>query len=229
MPTTIKFGKKFIRSPYKAIRKHMRIASECAACLPDALQSCFRNDSKALQEISQTLSELAADADKLLEELRQHLPDTRGIPFPRRDLFDVLEVQDASVNRTQKITILLLDLPMDVPRELHKPLIRMAERCVAAIEVAYEIVKSIEKVVEASFKGAQVDAVRKLARDVVAIGSEADALGSDISRALFAQCREMDPLAVVFLFQLVGWMEDLASCAEKLAIRSQLLLACQTD
>lgn len=207
----------------------MRIASECAACLPDAMQSCFRNDSKALQEISQTVSELAADADRLLEELRQHLPDTRGIPFERRDLFDVLEVQDTSVSRMQKITRLLLDLPMDVPRDLRKPLVRLVERCVASIEVAYEIVKSIEKVVEASFKGAQVDAVRQLARDVVAIGNEVDDLSSDISRALFAQCREMDPLAVVFLFQLVGWMEDLASCAEKLAIRSQLLLVSQTD
>jgi uncharacterized protein Yka (UPF0111/DUF47 family) len=34
----------------------------------------------------------------------------------------------------------------------------------------------------------------------------------------------MDPLAVMFLYQLVEWIDDLANFSQRLAIRSQLLL-----
>jgi predicted phosphate transport protein (TIGR00153 family) len=224
MPTTIKFGKQFTKSPFKALRKHMRIASESATFLPEAMQAFFRNDREALQETRQTVSELTADADQLLKELQQRLPDATNIPLARRDLFDVLELQESIARRMQEITALLPDLPVDVPSQMRKPLKRLADRCVAATEVAYEIVKAIEKVVEAGFKGAQQDAARQLVQDVVAIGSEADALCAEITRMLLAESREMDPVAVVFLYQLVGWIDDLANFSQKLAIRSQLLL-----
>lgn len=202
----------------------MRIASESATFLPEAMQAFFRNDREALQETRQTVSELMADADQLLKELQQRLPDATNIPLARRDLFDVLELQESIARRMQEITALLPDLPVDVPIEMRKPLKRLADRCVAATEVAYEIVKAIEKVVEAGFKGAQQDAARQLVQDVIAIGAEADALCAEITRMLLAESREMDPVAVVFLYQLVGWIDDLANFSQKLAIRSQLLL-----
>jgi hypothetical protein len=224
MPTTIKFGKQFKKSPLKPLKKHMRITSESVAFLPDAMQSFFSNDREALESARQAVSELAADADTLRTELQQHLPEARDLPLERRDLLDVLEMQDAVVRRMQEITVLLPDLPLDVPRDMRKPFTRLVDRCIAATEVAYEIVRAIEKVVEAGFKGAQLDAARKLVQDVVAIGSEADVLCGELTRMLFAQSRDMDPVSLVFLYQLLGWIGDLAIFSQKLAIRSQLLL-----
>jgi uncharacterized protein Yka (UPF0111/DUF47 family) len=152
------------------------------------------------------------------------LPDARHLTLEWRDLFDILDMQEAITNRMQQVTGLMLDLPMDVPKDMHKPILHLVDRCIASTEVAYEIVKLIEKVVEAGFKGAQVAAARQLVQDVVAIGAEAEAASSEITRALFAQCRKMDPVAVVFLYQLVGWIGDLANFSKKLAVRSQLLL-----
>jgi len=224
MPTTIKFGKQLARSPLKPVRKHMRIAYESATFLPAAMQAFFNNDREALEETRKTVCELEADADALFEELLQHLPAPAYVAFERRDLVDVLEMQEAIANRMQEITALLLDLPMDAPGDMHKPLMRLVDRCVAATEVAYAIVKSIEQVVEAGFKGTHVEAARQLVQDVVAIETEADTVAGEITRLLFAQCRDMDPVAVVFLYQLVGWIDDLANYSERLAIRSQLLL-----
>ena len=96
-----------------------------------------------------------------------------------------------------------------------------ASRC---CETAYKIVKLIDKAIEAGFKGPQIEAARQLIREVVAIETEADTASSEVTRLLFAGYREMDPLAVVFLYQLVGWIEGLADFSKKLAIRSQLLL-----
>jgi hypothetical protein len=225
MPTTIKFGKLFARSPFKPIRKHMRIASECVAFLPDTLQAFFRDDRESLIENRQNVCDLAADADALLVELRRRLPDARPYTLEWRDLFDVLDIQESIVRRVQHITDLLPDLPVDVPRDMRKPLLRLVDLGVAATGLAYEIIKLIDKVVEAGFKGPQVAATRQLIQEVVAIETEADTVSSEITGSLFAGCREIDPLAVVFLYQLVGWIDDLADFPEKLAIRSQLLLA----
>jgi predicted phosphate transport protein (TIGR00153 family) len=224
MPTTIKFGKQFKKSPLKPLRKHMRIASETATFLPDAMQAFFGNDSEALEKTRQAVSELVADADQLLRELQQRLPDAKDFPLDRRDLFDVLDMQEAIARRMQEITALLPDLPADVPRDVRKPLMRLVDRCISATEVAYEIIKVIEKVVEAGPQGAQLDAARQLVQDIVAIRSEADVHCGEITRMLLAQSREMDPLAVMFLYQLAGWIDDLAGFSQKLAIRSQLLL-----
>ena len=224
MPTTIKFGKLFTRSPFKPVRKHMRIASECVTFLPDAMQAFFRDDRESLLESRQAICDLAADAGMLLGELQQRLPDARSLTLEWRDLYGVLEMQECIVRRMQQITGLLLDLPMDVPKNLRKPLLRLVDRCVAASETAYEIVKLIDKAIEAGFKGPQIEAARQLIREVVAIETEADTASSEVTRLLFAGYREMDPLAVVFLYQLVGWIEGLADFSKKLAIRSQLLL-----
>ena len=35
----------------------------------------------------------------------------------------------------------------------------------------------------------------------------------------------MDPVSMIFLYQLIGWVDDLADYSEKLAIRARLLLA----
>lgn len=224
MPTTIKFGKLFARSPLKPIRKHMRLAFEIVEFLPDVMEAFFKNDRGALDEDRQAVRDLASDADKLLEELRRRLPDARTITLEWRDLFDMLEMQEAIVRRMQEITALLQDLPVDVPKDMRAPLLHLVDRCVAATAVAYEVVKLMDKVVEAGFKGAQVEAARQLVQDIVAIGTEADAASGESTRVLFARCGEMDPLAVVFLFQLAGWIGGLADFSERLAVRSQLLL-----
>jgi uncharacterized protein Yka (UPF0111/DUF47 family) len=89
---------------------------------------------------------------------------------------------------------------------------------------AYEIIKSIEKLAEGGFRGPQAEATLQLMQEVTAIESEADVASSEITRVLFAHFPEMDPVAVVFFYQLVGWIDDLADFSEKLALRSQLLL-----
>jgi len=225
MPTTIKFGKLFAKSPFKPVRKHMGLASDCAAFLPAAMRAFIKGDKTALADIRQGIGELEADADKILVELQRRLPAAMYMPVERRDLFDVLEMQEAIANRMQEIAGLMSDLPLDVPQDMHEPVLHLTDRCVAATGGAYEIVKSIEKLIDSGFKGPDVEATLQLIQEVIAIETEADAASSEITRSLFAQCRGMDPVAVVFLYQLVGWIDDLADFSEKLAVRAQLLLA----
>lgn len=224
MSTTLNFGKLFGKSPFKPIKKHMSIAAECVNHMPNAVEAFFRRDKAMLKEVKHDIFQLEADADKILEELQRRLPNSMFLPVDRHDLLAVLEMQEAITDRTQDIIGLMLDLPMDVPGEMQQPIMRLVEHCVAATDGAYNIVESLEDLVETGFKGPHVEKTQKLIHEVVGIETDADTIGIDITHTLFAHCQEMDPVSVVFLYKLIGWIDDLADYSEKLAIRSRLLL-----
>ncbi len=225
MPTTINFSKLFGKSPFKPMKKHMSIANECAMHMPSAMEAFYKRDKETLKDIKHSISQLEGDADKILEEMQSRLPKTMFLPVDRRDLLDVMEMQEAIADRTQDIIGLMLDLPMDVPEEMQKPINRLVNRVTDAVAGAYSIVKSFEDLVETGFKGPHVEKTQGLIHDVVGIETDADTIGTDITHTLFAHAKKLDPVSVVFLYQLIGWIDDLADYSEKLAIRARLLLA----
>ena len=225
MPTTIDFSKLFGKSPFKPLKKHMKIANECAMHMPSAIEAFFNGDKETLKEIKYSIFQLEDDADKILEEMQSRLPKSMFLPVDRGDLLEVMEVQELIADRTQDIIGLMIDLPMDVPEELQTPIIRLTNRVTDAVDGAYHIVKGLENLVETGFKGPHVEKTQSLIHDVINIETDADTIGIDIAHGLFAHAKEMDPVSVVFLYRLINWIDDLADYSEKLAIRTRLLLA----
>lgn len=225
MATTLNFGKLFGKSPFKPVKKHMKIARDCVAFMPPAMEAFFNQDKDELKNIKHQISKLESDADKIFEELQNRLPKTMFLPVDRRDLLDVLEMQEAIADRTEDIIGLMRELSIDVPKEMRQPMKNLVDHCLLATNRAYDIVSSFEDLVETGFKGPEVEKTQKSILDVVNIETEADTIGTDITHALFEHGRDMHPVALVFLYKLIGWIDDLADFSEKLAIRSRLLLA----
>ncbi|MGB5259326.1 MAG: TIGR00153 family protein [Gammaproteobacteria bacterium] len=225
MATTLNFGKLFGKSPFKPIKKHMKIANDCVALMPAALEAFIKQDKDALKGFKRNISQLESDADKIFEELQNRLPKTMFLPVDRRDLLDVLEMQEAIADRTEDIIGLMVELSITVPKEMRAPLGSLVDRCTVAADGAYQIVSSFEDLVETGFKGPHVDKTNKLIQEVISTETDADTIGTDITHALFDHCKDMHPVAVVFLYNLISWIDDLADFSEKLAIRSRLLLA----
>lgn len=225
MPTTLNFSQLFGKSPFKPMKEHMKITRECVQHIAPAVEAFFINDNSTLKSAKRTVSQLESDADRVIEELQNRLPSSMFLPVHRRDLLDVLEMQEAIADRTEDIVGLMLDLPMEVPEEMHEPILNLTHRAYDAVSTAYEIIACFEELVETGFKGPDAEKAHALIRQVVAIETDADHIGIDITHTLFAHAREMDPVSVVFLHRLIGWIDDLADYSETLAIRARLLLA----
>lgn len=225
MPTTLNFGKLFGKSPFPPMKEHMRIATECAGHMPGAVTAFFENDKSTLNEIKHLVSRLESEADRILEELEHRLSKSMFLPVQRRDLIDVLEMQEAIADRTEDIVGLMVDLPLEVPEEMRQPILMLTSRVVDAVSAANNVVAKFDDLLETGFKGPELKKTRALIREVIAIETDADHLGSDITHTLFTHARDMDPISIVFLYRLIGWIDDLADYAEALAIRARLLLA----
>lgn len=225
MATTVNLGKLFGKNPFKPMKRHMKLAVECASCIPEALQAFIDKDPIKLRELRDRIGKLERDADAIYAEIQDRLPSSIFTPVARRDLLDVLEMQEAIADRCEAIVDLLVDLPLEVPEAIQKPVMRLAERCVEATAEAREIVKLIDLLLHTGFKGPNVDVMKGKIQDVLLVETEADGIYNEISHELFSHCREIDPVSVVFLYKLIGWVDDLADYSEQLAIRSRILLA----
>lgn len=203
---------------------HMEIATACVACLPQAVTAYFAGDREALNDSRQDILRLKSAAVPVLEDIQDGLGRSMFLPVDRRDLLDVVQVQEAIADLAQDIAGLLLDLLPNVPRELHRPVAQLVAQGVAATGRAQQIVDSFEGIVEAGFHGGRVDATHGLIRSLVAMEEGVDAGRRQIAATLFAQYREMDPAASVLFYRLLGQVAALTAMSGRLALRARLML-----
>ena len=88
-----------------------------------------------------------------------------------------------------------------------------------------KIIEELDELVEMGFRGREANQVEDMVADLNRIEDETDQMGMELSRTLFAQEDSMKPVSVMFWYQLIQWIGDLADYAEKVGDRLRLLLA----
>ncbi len=224
MPTTISFHKLFGKSPFPPMQEHMRLAVQCAEHIPALIEAMLARNEGQLKDLKYQLFELEEQADKVYDELTSKLPKSMFMPVHRHDLLSVLESQEAIADTAQDITG-LAQLPLEIPAEMHKPLVTLAKRSAKTCKRALTVIESISGLVETGFKGPDVDRVHGLIDDVAKSEQDADNIGIDLTAAVFQHHKDTDPVSVVFTYQLVRWLGDLSDHAEIVGAKTRLLMA----
>ena len=215
----------FGRSPFKPMQEHIGVATKCAAQVPELFEALAAGDQDRVVSIKDRIYELEQEADDIKNELRAHLPKSLLLPVDRRDLLEVLDMQDSIADTAQDIAGLLFERPMTVPESLKDPLLALTRRCVDACNQAVLIIGELDELVETGFRGRESDRVSEMVAELNKIESDTDEMGTELVRRLFAQEDEMKPVSVMFWYELIQWIGDLADYAEKVGNRLRLLLA----
>ena len=126
------FASLFGRSPFKAMQTHIAAAAKCADQVPNLFEALCAGDKAKVTEVKDLIFKLEQDADDIKNELRTNLPRSMMLPVDRRDLLEVLDMQDSVADTAQDIAGLLVERPMEVPEPLQKPLLALAQRCIDA-------------------------------------------------------------------------------------------------
>ena len=225
MAKTSAFASLFGRSPFKPMQRHIKVVARCAGEVPGLFEALSAGDQTKVAAIKDQIFALEEEADDIKNELRAHLPKSLLMPVDRRDLLEVLDMQDSIADTAQDIAGLLVERPMDVPQSLQEPLIGLARRCVQACDKAAEVIGELDELVETGFRGRESDRVSEMVDELNKIEDDTDQMGMDLTRRLFAQEDDMKPVSVMFWYQLIQWVGDLADYAEKVGNRLRLLLA----
>lgn len=213
------------RSPFKGMQEHMRAVLQCARNVPPLLEAQCAGNVEAVKAAKEEIFAHEAEADTLKNELRVHLPRSLFMPVDRRDLLEILDVQDSIADTAQDIAGLLMERPMEVPKPLQEPLCALARRCLDTCEHAGKIIEELDELLATGFRGREATAVEEMLDELNRIEDETDDMGLELTRKLFEHEDEMNPVSVILWYRLIEWIGDLADYAEKVGDRLRLLIA----
>jgi len=219
------FASLFGRSPFKPLQQHMRTVKKCSAQVTKLFEALCDGNQEKVAAIKEQIFELENEADGIKNQLRAHLPKSLFMPVDRRDLLEVLDLQDSIADTAQDIAGLLVERKMEVADGMREPLLNMVRRCVDACNQATRIIERLDELVETGFRGPESDAVIEMVEQLNKIESDTDQMGLELTRSLFAQEDSMNPVSVVLWYDLINMIGELADYAEKVGNRLRLLLA----
>jgi predicted phosphate transport protein (TIGR00153 family) len=225
MSSTNTFANLFGKSPFSALQTHIRVVLECVHEIPALFDALARGDQEAVIAIKETIFEKEEEADRIKNELRNNLPKSLFMPVDRRDLLEVLQMQDSIADTAQDIAGLLVERPMDLPEFLQEPMLALTQRCVDVCEKSAEIIEELDELVAMGFRGREASRVEEMVTALNKIEDETDELGLELTRRLFQHEDEIKPVSVIMWYQLIQWVGDLADYAEKVGDRLRLMIA----
>lgn len=215
----------FGRSPIGPMQKHIAKAHECAAQLIPFVEAVFANDWELAEQVQQRVAQLEHEADKLKKDVRIHLPKSLFLPVPRSDLLELLSVQDKVANRAKDIAGLMLGRRMGIPQPLQPAFMAFIRRSVDAAAQALKAMNELDELLETGFAGREVTLVENLIVELEDIERDTDMMQIALRAELFKLERDMPPVDVIFLYQIIEWIGDVADRAERVGNRLELLMA----
>ena len=225
MSSTNPFGSLFGKSPFAALQRHMRVVLECAHQIPPLFEALAAGDQEGVTAAKDRIFEREAEADKIKNEMRGALPKSLFMPVDRRDLLEVLQMQDSIADTAQDIAGMLVERRMTLPDFMQEPMLALARRCVDVCDESARIIEELDELLEMGFRGREATRVEDMVKKLNLIEDETDELGLQLSRKLFEHEDEIKPVSVMMWYQLIEWVGDLADYAEKVGDRLRLLIA----
>ncbi len=215
----------FGSSPVRPLQQHMAKALDCVAQLVPFFEAVIAADEEGMRRIQEKIVALEHEADVLKKELRLHLPKGVFLPVSRRDLLDLLTVQDELANKAKDIAGLMLGRRMTIPEPLASRFLEYVRRSVDASLQARKAIDEFDELLETGFRGNEVRLVKKLIKTLNKIENDTDVLQVALRAALFEIEKDLYPVDVMFLYKIIEWVGDVADLAQRVGSRLQLMLA----
>lgn len=219
------FSNIFGTSPVGPMEKHIAVAHKCANQLVGFFQAALAGNWDEAQQYRQKIEDLENEADDLKKEIRLNLPKSLFMPVPREDLLKLLLAQDMIANRARDVSGIVLGRQLQIPEPIASDFLVFVERCTDATRQARKSVRELDELYTTGFRGAEAKLVEDMIEVLDAIETETDGLEADLRAKFFAIEKDYNPVDVIFLYQVISLIGEIADMAERVGRRLELLLS----
>ncbi|MEC8935530.1 MAG: TIGR00153 family protein, partial [Planctomycetota bacterium] len=143
----------FGRSPFKPIQAHMEKSRACVERIKPLINSIIDGETEKFDTLFKEISDLESEADVIKNDIRSHLPKSIFLPIDRRDLLEILDIQEELPDTIQDIAILLTLRPLKLPTGIKEPLNNLIDEVTKVCCQAADMVQEFDELVETSFGG----------------------------------------------------------------------------
>ena len=215
----------FAKSPIKPLEQHMRLVTKCCNQLTPFFIACFDNDWDEATKIRASISKAEQEADALKRKLRLELPGGLFMPVNRADVLELLTQQDKIANRTKDIAGRILGRQLTIPSSLQENFTAYVSRNIEAAEKAADAINELDDLLETGFRGREVQLIEKMINQLDSIEDDTDSMQIVLRRDLLAIEKDLNPVDVMFIYQIIEWVGELADLAERVGARLEIMLA----
>lgn len=219
------FSRIFGSSPVTPLQKHIDKVVLCVEQLIPYFESVIKNDWDKATETHAKLVELENEADEIKNQLRLNIPSSLFMPIDRRDVLEVLDLQDHIANKAKDISGLILGRKMTLPESISNSFMEFLNRCIDATRQAQIAINELDELVVTGFRGDEVMRVKKMIEELHVIEGETDAIQVTLRAEFYKVEKALSPIDVMFLYKIIEWTGDLADTAQSTGNRLQLMLA----
>ena len=214
----------FGKSPITPLQKHMKQVHSCLKDFAVFAKASNAQDWETAETIHISINNKEQKADKLKKKLRMNLPSTFMMPFSRRDLLDVLLIQDSIANITKDLAGLMMTRRMVFPEEIAGDFIKLAGLCIKTSAAALMAINELDELLETAFSSRERKIVDKIIKTVNELEHGTDDAQNDIRNKLFTLESNLPPVDVMFYYRAIEWLGETADAAQKVGSRFEVML-----
>jgi predicted phosphate transport protein (TIGR00153 family) len=215
----------FGNSPVQPLQGHMNLIVKCAEELVSFVRAVIDGDKQQIVKCHENIIELENEADAMKKDLRLHLPTSLFMPVDRRDVLEVLTMQDKVAGACRNVAGIIAGREMVIPEVMCQPYLQFVETCVSAVCQASVAISELDELVETGFDKTERKLVNKTLAKLDRIENMTDEQASGLYRTLFSIEDEWPPVQVVFLYSVLDKTGSIADRAQRVGSRLQLMLA----
>ncbi len=219
------FAKIFSSSPFTAMQEHMNIVDQCVHQLTPFFKAVLKQDQARVKAVYKEISKLENKADALKKKLRLQMPKGLFMPVARRDLLELLLVQDKAANQAKDVSGLIAGRKMVFPAAVADLLPDYVKRCENACRQARKVINELDELVETGFAGKEVRLVASIINELDVIEKDTDHLQIKVRATLMKIEKELPPVDVMFYYKVIEGIGDVADISQRIGSRVELLLA----
>jgi predicted phosphate transport protein (TIGR00153 family) len=215
----------FGNSPVRPLQEHMDKIVACVSELIPFTKAVLKNDQQNIALHHQNIITMENEADALKKDLRLRLPSSLFMPIDRRDVLEVLTMQDMVAGSARDVAGLIAGRNMVIPKTLAKGYKKLIKKSIDACKQAYVAICELDELIETGFGKVERKRVGRLLIKLDVTEQITDELQVVLRNELFKLENELHPVNIMFLYKIIDLTGNIADRAQRVGSRLQLMLA----
>ncbi|MBN1280511.1 MAG: TIGR00153 family protein [Candidatus Thermoplasmatota archaeon] len=205
------------KSPFDQLLDHMGKVRECIHLLGDGLIKYYTGDYQGFSELSERVSTFEHEADIIKGNIRNHLPNSLLMPVDKGRFLWALREQDAILDHAENLTQMLDMRHTKIPKELQALFIDHARLVMETVKAMENAVQNIRDLIESGFVKREREQTKTFIHKVHEKEYNADQKKYELTKAIYALEKKLDPMDEYHLLKIADWVDDIADHAENVA------------